>query len=676
MTLTLLNPSLVWLGLALLGLPVLAHLFARAKPKELVFPSLQWLRHVERKTTNLRKPKDRWLLVLRALAVAAIVAAFLQPLLFSGARLAAAGAPKTVVLVIDRTASMAFVEEGQSRFARAAGRAESVLRSAGPRTVANVVWLDASPQAEFPDPGVNLDVLRDALRRAQVVLEAGDIRQAMRVAVEQLGRGEGAKELHLVSDFQSSAWKDVPLDLPPDVSLVTLPVAGADAGNLSLASLVVEPERPVRGTEARVLCRVRNFSEAEARTTVQAAFAETRQTRPVTVPPWGEAVAEFRVPCGAAGWHGLTAFLPEDAFPADDRRFATVEVLESRRAQVEGPAGDATLALWRRALESFGWLEVREAGGDGEADVIVAVRADPGRAAALREAAADGATVLCLPGEDWKGSPWMAFWSAGAREADLRVEHRDRDREPPWTAAMVREDHPLWQVFRGGEFGDPASGAVWRRMRVAPDEESALLRYEDGVPALAARRVGKGWTILWNLELDEAVSDRVLQPSFLILAGELLQQHAEVAGSSALRHFDPSRTVFWQPPQPVAADQVRLRLDAGDDLPFGLDETASPPVFRARDALPPGNYHWTVDGQIAERASVNFPADEESDLRTLDPATMGRGQTLSAGAVARLAARREGFPIWPWCVGIALSALVLEGVVARGALRTPVPSRA
>ncbi|MFC5455880.1 BatA domain-containing protein [Prosthecobacter fluviatilis] len=668
MNLSLLNPALLFCT-ALVAVPLLAHLFAKARPREFPFPSLQWLRQVERKTTRLRKPKDWLLLFLRTLIVTALVAAFLQPLLFSGAQLTAANARKTIVLVVDRSASMGFVEQGQSRFARASAQAEAVLQGAGSQTLANIIWMDAEPEAEFPDPAVNVEALRESLRRAQVTLEAGEVGAAMRSAMEQLGRGEGAKELYVISDFQSTAWKQADLNIPPNVKLLTIPVATTDAANAALTSLVVQPERPVSGTEARVLCRVRNFSGAESKTTVQLAFAEVRQTRALTLPAWGEGVAEFRVPCGAAGLQGITASLPEDAFPADDRRFATVEIRESWRVGVEGPPKDAGLLLWQRALASLGWLDLKSAAPDP--DVRLAVHAAPERAAELRAAAERGATVICQPGEDWSGNAWMAFWNAGAKEAALHAEQLNRDKDKPWTLQTVQEDHPLWQIFSSGEYGDPAGGSVWRRLKLTAGDAQALLSYKDGVPALAVQRAGKGWLVLWNIDLDEAVSDRVQQPSFLVLLGELLLHHGETGGHSALRQFIPPQNLFWQPKQPVAADQVRLQDDTGAEHPFIYDASQSPAVLRAREALPPGNYKWLLDAQAVERASINFPADAESDLRTLDPASLGVGKSLTLSAAAALAAQRDGLPLWPWCVGVALCALVLESLVARSAIRHP-----
>src|SRR4028119_857868 len=92
------NP--VWLLGALVAVPLLAHLFSRTRPRRREFPSLWLLREAMRRLTRVRRPRDRWLLLLRTLAMAALALAFFQPLLLS--RFAAATtASKTAVLVID-----------------------------------------------------------------------------------------------------------------------------------------------------------------------------------------------------------------------------------------------------------------------------------------------------------------------------------------------------------------------------------------------------------------------------------------------------------------------------------------------------------------------------------------------------------------------------------------------
>lgn len=397
--------------------------------------------------------------------------------------------------------------------------------------------------------------------------------------------------------------------------------------------------------------------------TVQLAFGEVRQSRPLTLPAWGEGVAEFRVPCGAAGLQSLTAALPEDAFPADDKRFAVVEVRESWRAAFGGPAKDASLLLWQKALGAMGWIE--PSASMNSADVIVSVREAPAKAADLRHEAERGAVVICQPGEDWSGTAWMAFLGAGAKEASIAGEQRDRQHDKPWTMQTTQDRDPLWQLFASGEYGDPASGNVWRRSRFNVDPGTILLRYVDGVPAVAAERAGKGWIIPWNVELDEKVSDWVQQPAFLVFLGELLTHHGEGASGVGARLLGPAQRVTWQPQRAVNVDQVHLQGESGGDLPFEQDTRQTPPALHSVKLLPPGHYKWVVDGQAVERAAVNFPSDAESDLRCLDPDQIGVGETLSLGAASALIAQRDGFPLWPWCVGLGAVLLLVEGATAR-----------
>jgi hypothetical protein len=162
-----------------------------------------------------------------------------------------------------------------------------MLSGAGSHTLGNVVWLDSHPQAEFPVPGSNLTALADALGKTAGGYEHGDVPGAVRIALEQLAKGRGVKELCLVSDFQASAWKDAELRLPPNVRVLKVPVAGAEAANAAVTSLSLDPSQPVAGAEARVVARVRNFSAAPLRTTAYLAFGEARDTRPVEVAPWG-----------------------------------------------------------------------------------------------------------------------------------------------------------------------------------------------------------------------------------------------------------------------------------------------------------------------------------------------------------------------------------------------------
>jgi hypothetical protein len=95
------NP--LWLFGALAVVPLLAHLFSRTRPRRREFPSLRLLREAMRQVTRVQRPRDRWLLLLRTLAMAALALAFLQPWLISQFA-SNRGVAKTAVFVVDVTA--------------------------------------------------------------------------------------------------------------------------------------------------------------------------------------------------------------------------------------------------------------------------------------------------------------------------------------------------------------------------------------------------------------------------------------------------------------------------------------------------------------------------------------------------------------------------------------------
>ena len=164
MTLLFQHPALFGL-LALAGLPVLVHLLSRTRPPEYRFSNVEFLRKVIRRTARFRRPKDWLLLILRTLALIALAAAFISPLLVSS-NAALPGERTTVILLIDRSASMAAREGAGSRFETACAEAARFLDDSHP-TAANLIWIDAEPDAAFPDPGPNLGFLTDLLQKAE-----------------------------------------------------------------------------------------------------------------------------------------------------------------------------------------------------------------------------------------------------------------------------------------------------------------------------------------------------------------------------------------------------------------------------------------------------------------------------------------------------------------------------
>ena len=99
-----LNPFLLF-GLAAAALPILIHLFTRRRPREMSFPSLEFLTEVHHSEIRRLKLKQWLLLLLRTLAVMMVVLAMARPAL-RGSLGPHRNASTTVVALVDVSGSM------------------------------------------------------------------------------------------------------------------------------------------------------------------------------------------------------------------------------------------------------------------------------------------------------------------------------------------------------------------------------------------------------------------------------------------------------------------------------------------------------------------------------------------------------------------------------------------
>src|SRR6476659_2403818 len=121
---TFLTPAFL-LGLGALAVPVLVHLIQRERKRVVEFPSLMFVRRIPYQSVRRRRIRHWPLLLLRAAAIALIVAAFARPFLQRGAAAnAIAGGAREVVILLDQSASMGYGDH----WSRAQEAARGVVR--------------------------------------------------------------------------------------------------------------------------------------------------------------------------------------------------------------------------------------------------------------------------------------------------------------------------------------------------------------------------------------------------------------------------------------------------------------------------------------------------------------------------------------------------------------------
>jgi len=524
------------LGLASLVIPVVVHLTRKRRAQVVEFPSLMFLERVPFQSESRRRIHHWLLLLLRALAVALIVAAFARPFLEDVEITAGvAGGPREIVILLDRSYSM----EVGDHWRRAVEAARGVVREMGPLDRTSLV-----PFARNAGVALRSSVDRNRLQAALDTMEVSDestsYGPALKLAQTILEETElPGRELVLIGDFQRAGWTGEEGVLLPGGTIVTPVNLSSEApANHSVASVSLARQRV--GGRDRVIPTARltrvggeGAMEAEAVLEVDGMEVERQQ---VTLPASGAVNVTFD-PFNLSrdftrGAVRITA--PDDLAPDDvfffvlsPGRAISVLVLD------EGGRRGASSLFLTEALSiseenAFG-VTVREGGGIAAADlagasvVIVNDRSLPGgeTAQALRGFVEGGGGVLVLLGEQIRLPSELGDLLPGAYG-----EPRDRRNGRGGRLGYLDYAHPIFEIFRGPRAGDFTGARFFRArdLQVGDSESSQILaRYDDGSVALAEIRHGEGRVLAWTSTMDGYWNDLAQQPVFLPFVHQLVR---------------------------------------------------------------------------------------------------------------------------------------------------------
>jgi len=664
--------AILWPLAILVALPLIVHLFARARPPLVDFSSVEFIQRALRFTQRIRKPKDWLLLVLRTLAVAAMILLFLRPVLFShgGGRLFE---QRNVVVILDASASMGWSDGSQTRFAVACAEASEILAGLSLRDAADVILAGAVPRPVFPAMGGNIGYLQGAIRQARLTSEALDPEAALRQALRLLNGQEGRKEICVVSDFQASNWRGIQPRLPPDVGLTCVSVVHGEAPNAALMRVDMDPARPLPGEEATLLCEVANFSGKPQRKTVVLAVDSARTSRETLIPPWGRANVLFKQRISSSASFTVSVSLAEDHFPGDDRRWARVDPADALRVGLLSfGTGEATAAVWAKGCRALGWarpepLTMQDLlNPETRCDILMLSGWDGTEPERVRRFLESGVPVVWYPAA---GMPLVRLRSVLMKDApvvDAGPKLIWEDKPESFRLKVTSPNHPIFRAFADGEYGDPARGRVRGRFAVTTTQlpaGEALMSYMDGTPALWMCR-GELPLLLWNIPLDEGISSVQKQGEFVPFLGEFLLEVRRGSPGSirAASECLPGQTLTWRPGLEVRTDEVRLRGPDDAEVPVRLVEMAGGGLWSDRIERP-GVYSWVVGDRVIRHEVVNFPA-VESDLRPLSVSEIKGLGALTAASGREVREWQAGIPLWPRLLWIALALLLCEGTVA------------
>lgn len=399
---TFLHP-LALLGLAAAAVPLLLHLFQRRTPPEAEFPAVRYLAEAERRTARRLRLRHRVLLLVRTALIVTLVVAAARPLMPAGG--GSAHAPTALVIVLDNSASAGATGGGRLALDRLRVTAAASLAGAGAGDRLFLMLADGVVRAgSRQDLLAIVDSARPAAARLDLV-EA--VARAGRVA---LAEAMPAREIHVLSDLQATAFGEGLARLPDGVSLLVLSPAGSIV-NRGIATAEVRD-----GAVAATIAGTAGAPVAPVALTV----AGREVARALAAP--GDQVS-LALPVLAPGWRTAEVRLVPDELRADDARSVAWRVAPPARVSATGDAGSFVAAA----------LGVLRDGGHVSSGDEVRIGASPAPGAIVLpppDAALLGATnrALAAAGVGWRlgalGTPGLLDDSAGLGLRGIPVGRR------------------------------------------------------------------------------------------------------------------------------------------------------------------------------------------------------------------------------------------------------------
>ncbi len=676
-----LNPLFLF-GLAAAAIPIVIHLFTRRRPREVPFPSLEFLSEVNQSEIRRLRLRQWLLLLLRALAVAALALAMARPALRGYA--GAGRASTTVVVLLDRSGSMAAEGPRGPVFRDARRAVEDLFGTLGPADELLLVPYDRAPRPLTPEPSSDLPRMRAALQALEPSAASTDHAAALAFAARALGASHALnRELFWISDFQRAgfaagadsagapaAWSGVRAYLVP-----TPPASRANA-----ALLDALPAPAEQGAALSVTGAGFGAGPGDVAIAVTSAGAEIGRGF-LALPSRGE--ASTLLPLASVPEEGGVVSLPSDALGLDNHRFfaagrsGTLHVL----LREDGPPSPLALAL--AAGSPASGLEVERVDAArlpqrvADADVLVLSgleRLGPIELQATLDYARAGGALLVALDERADAAHWnealLRELGAGTLGPLERAEGA-----AAWRLTRAVAGHPVLAGFPARP-GEPLSSARFRAVRAFRPSASAraLLRFDESRAAL----VETPRALVLAAALGPDASDFAVSGAFLPLVHQAVKVLARGTAAASLapgdRYSSPARTGTW-----------RIENEAGHEVASELRAERGATRLVSAPLEAPGLYRVLRDGRLRATFAVNADA-RESDLDGEEDAALAgrlpgaRTVVLRGGAdlARRVREARYGRELWGLFVLLALALLVAETVIARwgaGGGAAPAPPR-
>lgn len=539
-------------GLVSAAIPLLIHLSRSRRTKKMQFSTTRFFTDQFLRSYRMSRLKELLLLACRMALFALFALALARPLILPSGQSPLLAQSRSVVLVIDNSASMGYVEEGRSMLDRATAAAKSVIDSLHDGDTASIVLAGrraAGPEVLFPEPTPALGDVRTAIDNIRVRPLGTDLVGALKRAADVVrNSGKQSKEVYLLSDLQDSGWeipqkKAAANGEDSDVLVFLVGIRPKEAENLAVTAVQYATSRPMVGAPFSIRPHVRNHGK-KLRSAKVSLYIDDEKVgeRQITQLQGGRwAVPKFHHTFAKGGWHTGYVEVDDPQVEADNRRYFTFEVVDAvnvlavNGAPSQIPRLDelfflkTALAANPEGANSI-HLDVTSPAGFDKTDLskyraVILANVESLSSSGLDnlEAFVDrgGSLLFCLGDRvnktfynDHMAAPTRLH--GGLLPGKLtQIEGHPDGKQEDLFIADVDFEHDALAAFADPQFAKLTSVHLRALWGCDPTGSAVLMRVNTGAALLCEKAFGKGRVLLFTSTCDRDWTSFPVRPAFL-----------------------------------------------------------------------------------------------------------------------------------------------------------------
>jgi hypothetical protein len=563
--LTFLTP-LFLIGMLSAAIPLLIHLSRSKRTKKMRFSTTRFFTDQFLRSYRMSRLKELLLLACRMALCALFALALARPLLLPrNQSVLMGGGSRAVVVVLDNSASMGYVEDGRTMLDRARDVAKEVFESLGSNDTASVVLAgrrDAGPEVLFDKKPVGElgEVVQtvNGLQPAALGTDLlGAVSEAERIA---LASKATSKEVYVVSDMQETGFEAArdggSEQAGSDVLFFFVKVRPKTVSNVAVTAVQYAAARPMVGVPFAIRPHLALVGEQNKPRTVRL-FVDGQMVGErglERLRSGGWAVPRFYHTFTTGGWHSGYLETQDETMPLDNRRYFSLEVLDS----VKILAVNGAPSQVPRLDELFFLKAALTASPEGKSPFQIEVIGAPSLAARnlsdfplvilanveslsnpavekLEQFVDRGGNLLVFLGDKVNASQYNTHFAASNRLNGgllpgqlLTIQGDPAGADTYATIARIDYEHPALAAFQDpkfSNFGGVSLKALWG---MTPGASSAvLMRTNAGAPLLVERAFGKGRVVVFASTCDRDWTNFPVRPSYLPFTHRLVAYLAQ-----------------------------------------------------------------------------------------------------------------------------------------------------